>query len=153
MGITFANLKLPGKIPEKKEELKIPIRGSETRCLIVLSIAIGILKGPVAFLEDKLPMTFSISFDVSGVKIKLSFTLGGIKSKGDLSVGGIDDARLLPIFVKNSLKAFAIDEQLVSSILSVVSILEGILEFPFLNPIISLIPFHVFLMSERLNEK
>ena len=58
-----------------------------------------------------------------------------MNSSGDLLLGGIKDAVFLPTFVKNSLKALAIDEQLVSSIFPVDSILDGKLELPFLSEV------------------
>jgi hypothetical protein len=66
-----------------------------------------------------------ISFYATGEIYKLSSIWEGRKSIEELFINGIQFARLIPMFVKKSLKELAIDLQSVNSMLSAVIILDG----------------------------
>ena len=96
-GITLANFRSLGTVPDKNEVLNSIFSGVEKTDFNSLRMSTDMLKGPVAFPDFNLEISFSISSVVVGLIKKESQTGLCKYSTGDFSTIGIDLVKSLPL--------------------------------------------------------
>ena len=78
IGITFTNFKADGKMPVSKDKLIMLVRMLAMSTNTRFKILVGILKGPVALLEEREMMVLAISSSETGLK-KKEFVKGSLR--------------------------------------------------------------------------